>query len=150
MIHPNKLGLILIAIAVFIGGPSQAQQKVEGAFIHAPVQTHLYLFKSSNTGWVTVDTMAANEGNFVFTLDSKLPRSWYKIGPDQRNSFDVILGNEDVKITGDFNQLSNSVSFGASPENDLLKNYLSYYQRDQAARKRLLKKSTGPTMQVIG
>ena len=72
-----------------------------------------------------------------------MPRSWYKIGPDQRNSFDVILGNEDVKITGDFNQLSNSVSFGASPENDLLKNYLSYYQRDQAARKEIVKKVNG-------
>ena len=139
MIHSKKSGLLLILV-VFFTGAVQGQQRIEGTFIHAPVQSHLYLYESSNAGWIAIDTLEVKEGKFEFTFDSDLPRSWYKLGLDQRNSFDVILGNEDIKITGDFNQLSNSVDIKASDENGLLKDYLTYYQQDQAARKAIVKK----------
>ncbi|MGI9542910.1 MAG: DUF4369 domain-containing protein, partial [Cyclobacteriaceae bacterium] len=142
MIHLKNLGLLL-AIAVFIGVPGFAQYQIGGTFIHAPVQTHIYLFESSNVGWVAIDTLEVKDGKFAFTFDPKLPRSWYKLGSNQRNSFDVILGSENIMISGDFNQMANSVSIEGSTENNLLENYLTYYQQDQTARKEMVQKING-------
>jgi thiol-disulfide isomerase/thioredoxin len=119
--------LLCIAGFLFFSGMMYAENTtVNGKITNAPANAKLYLFEYFGVNYYKVDSTVVKNGQFKFSFQKPLPRGFYQIGPEGKNSFIIILANEQVILEADCKNLGATLKISNSVENKYFRELLSF------------------------
>lgn len=127
------LKILSLCIAFFVVSASFAKGITIDGKITNTTNKFVYLYVAFGSEYNKIDSALIKAGIFRFQLKDALPRGFYKIGTSQEVSFEIILGNESLKLEVDAKTLPNNVKIIGSQENTILKafnNYNSKFNED--------------------
>ena len=126
-VRPLLLSFCLCFASTFCASQTiNVQGKVNGSNART-----VYLYQFHKVDWQVIDSATIKGGSFQLQLE--IPhRGWYKLGPDLKSSFDVILGEPKLYAQVDASQNPWQSSYGGrSLENQHLKEYQGFLKNVQ-------------------
>ena len=117
-----RIGLIIISL--FINSISIASISIKGNISGMDGNKTIYIYEYLVNETILFDSTIVKKGKFSFKYKA-LDLGKYKLGFDKKTSKDIILGNENILITADYNDFKNSFSIEESKENDVYKLFAS-------------------------
>jgi len=107
-------GILLVAVSKPI--------TIKGQLTYKGANSRIYLYKYLGATIFPFDSTHFKSGSFEFKYHESLPRGFYKIGFDKESAITLILGTENIVISGN-PEIARSIVISGSKENDIYKAY---------------------------
>lgn len=91
---------------------------VSGEFKNSGKNQYVFLYRIFGPEIAKSDSVKLNNGLFSFKFKNALPRGFYRIGVSEENSFVCILGDENISVSADLNNIPASLQIDKSKENE--------------------------------
>lgn len=115
------LALVFAASVPLFSSPV-IKGKIDGANAYQKV----YLFQFFGNNLLKVDSTQLQNGAFEFLYQNKLPRGFYKIGPEQDKSATIIVGEESFELSFDLRKPEQSLVVSGSIENSVFASFKEF------------------------
>ena len=117
--------------------------KITGQLQNANAYKKLYLFQYKGLERNKIDSTTLSNGSFEFSFKKPLPRGMYALGPDEKTTFELVLGNESFTVEADLQKLPQSVETEGSTENKVFKQFLDFNEAINTHMRTLEQKALG-------
>ncbi|MDX5347429.1 MAG: DUF4369 domain-containing protein, partial [Hymenobacteraceae bacterium] len=117
--------------------------KITGQLQNANAYKKLYLFQYKGLERNKIDSTTLSNGSFEFRFKKPLPRGMYALGPDEKTTFELVLGNESFTVMADLQKLPQSVETEGSTENKVFKQFLDFNEAINTHMRTLEQKALG-------
>jgi hypothetical protein len=91
---------------------------VSGEFKNPGKNQYVFLYRIFGPEIAKSDSVKLNNGLFSFKFKNALPRGFYRIGVSEENSFVCILGDENISVSADLNNIPAGLQIDKSKENE--------------------------------
>ncbi|MFK5890157.1 MAG: TlpA disulfide reductase family protein [Flavobacteriaceae bacterium] len=112
-------------LLIFIGFGLQAQHTVKGTLINPGNQSWVILYRVNGFQQNYVAQVSIKEGRFTFNLDAKAQPGVYRLlyKSNKTDFLDFIYNKEDIELSFNPKDPSNTINFSKSNENNMFKKY---------------------------
>jgi len=99
---------------------------IKGKFHQSANYSLVYIYEALGSHYFPIHSVQLIEGKFQFEIPQQLPRGFYKIGVTREKAVKLILGNEDLELEADLENLENQSVIKGSKENNVLHQFETY------------------------
>jgi thiol-disulfide isomerase/thioredoxin len=110
---------------------------IKGTMTNASQIKYAYLFEFFGSDLIKKDSAKISDNKFQFQKKEGFPRGFYQIKFDDKSFFNLILGNENINVSGDLANLASTVKIADSKENELYNSFKSFVEIQNIQMKNL-------------
>ncbi|MDX2196030.1 MAG: TlpA disulfide reductase family protein [Cytophagales bacterium] len=124
----RKISFFYTIVIVFISLASHGAQVIfSGTAVDAPANSKLYLYEYFGTYFYKTDSVIIkSDGTFKLEKNTYLPRGFYQIGENEKNSHIIILANESPVVKLTWSNISQNFEVSNSLEYKLYTDFINF------------------------
>ena len=129
----------ILAALLFVNAFSAFSKgiKIKGELSNASEYQYVYLYQYLGGEFLKYDSTTLKEGKFLFKYKNGLPRGFYRLGVNDKLSFKLIMGQENMSIRTDVNDITNSINIKGSKEYPLFEQYQTHFNNYNSELKKI-------------
>lgn len=133
----KKLVISLFLFLSFAMAGLSQSVTVKGKLDNLSESQKIYIFKLFGPQLQLFDSVKVKNNTFSFVYPQGLPRGFYKIGLDTKNNFPIVLGKENINLTGSLKQPL-EIKYEQSKENAVFQKFARFNQLMQQQNQALI------------